>query len=51
MNELQAEKLRDIITKIIYESGEQPQVTSFTDDFSSIKVSISFRLTKEGNLK
>ena len=52
MNELQAEKLRDIITFIEKETGKSPRVFAFNDSVINDNIEVSFRVTipKEGNL-
>lgn len=51
MNELQAEKLRDIVVKINEETGENPQIESTHDGTNSLLVRLVFCIPKEGNLK
>lgn len=50
MNELQAEKIRDIIALITKESGQEPQ-TTINDFETSIKINFSFIIPREGNTK
>ncbi|MDD4326159.1 MAG: hypothetical protein PHC63_07015 [Candidatus Bathyarchaeota archaeon] len=52
MNELQGEKLRDLIATIVKETGVDPQVQSFTDCIVNKRIEVVFRviIPKEGNL-
>jgi hypothetical protein len=52
MNELQGEKLRDLIATIVKETGIDPQVQSFTDSIVTHDIEVVLRVTipKEGNL-
>jgi hypothetical protein len=52
MNELQGEKLRDLIAVIVKETGINPHVQSFTDSTINKDIEIVFRviIPKEGNL-
>lgn len=52
MNELQAEKLRDLISVINRETGIDPWVQNFTDSTVDKKITVFLRVTipNEGNL-
>jgi hypothetical protein len=51
MNELQAEKLRDVIAKITEETGESINISSVTDGEKYFLVYMSIKIPIEGNPK